>query len=79
MTFRIVKNAEDALKNDLIKGLSAKYNDIDVKISVGKNSGEFYIIGVTVWIYPSGYHLDPKRIENICEERLSAECSVVYK
>ena len=74
-----VKNAENSLKSELMKELSAKYDDIDVKISVGKNGEEFYIIGVTVFLYPSGYHLEPKRIKSFCENRLLAECSIVYK
>jgi hypothetical protein len=74
-----VKNAEEELKNDIIKATSAKYNDIGVKIILAQNSDEFYIDRVVVYIYPSGYDLEPKRISEICRGKLGIACDIIYK
>ena len=74
-----VKNACDSIKNEIIKGTSAKYDDIDIRIITNKNGDEFYIEKVSVLIYPSGYALDPDRIVRICERRLGRGCEIIYK
>ena len=74
-----VENAEDSLKNDIIKGTSIKYNDVDVKIKLEKNGDEFYIDGIIVYLYGSGYTADPKRIYDVCRDRLGRECTIIYK
>ena len=74
-----LKNAEESLKNDIIKEISANYEDIDVCVDVKQNGDDFYINKVLIYIYPSGYAKDPKRIKAICENRFSAECEIIYR
>lgn len=74
-----IKNVEETLKNDIIQGNSAKLDDIDVNIIVDKNSDEYYISEVVVYIYPSGYGIDPNKIEALCQERLGHKATIVYK
>ena len=74
-----LKNAEEALKNDIIKEISAKYDDADVKIELGKSGDEFYINKIFVYLYPAAYSADPRVIEDMCESRFEAECVIVYK
>ena len=74
-----VKNAEETLKNDIIKALSIKSDAVDVKIELGENCGEFYINRVIVYLYPSAYATEPKKIREICENRLGAACEIIYK
>ena len=74
-----IKIAEENLKNAIIKGTSASLDDIDIKILVERNSDEFYIDRIIAYIYPSGYDLDPKKIDKICRNELGKECSIVYK
>ncbi len=74
-----IKNAEQTLKNEIIKELSAKNDSIDVKIITDNNSEDFYIKVISVTIYPSGYTLNPREISSICVSRLGAECEFVYK
>ena len=74
-----LKNAEESLKNDIIEEVSAKYDDIDVKIELCENGDDFYINKIFVYLYPSAYGLDPKKIENLCVSRFEAECVIVYK
>jgi hypothetical protein len=79
VNYTTLKSTEEILKNDIIKGTLTKFDDIDIEISLGKNSGEFYIDEVTVYLYRSGYALDPKKIGEICQKRLGEECKIVYK
>lgn len=74
-----LNNAEEALKNDIIKELSAKYGDIDVKIDIKENNDGFYIDKVLVFIHPAGYSLDPDRIAEVCRKRLGKKCDIIYK
>ena len=74
-----IKIAEENLKNAIIKGTSASLDDIDIKILVERNSDEFYIDRIIAYIYPSGYDLDPKKIDKICRNELGKECSIIYK
>ena len=74
-----LKNAEEMLKSKIIKELSGNHNDIDVNISLGNNGDEFYIEHVVVYIYPSGYMLNPDKIYDVCENELGKTCDIVYK
>lgn len=74
-----VKNAEESVKCDIIKATSASIDDIDVKIILGKNSDEFYINRVIVYVYPSGYSIEPKQVDKVCRERLGVGCDFIYK
>ena len=74
-----LKNAEEALKNDIIQAVSAKYDDIDVKILLNKSSDEIYIDKINVFIYPSGYSIDPDAVKKVCRGRLGKECNIIYK
>ena len=74
-----IENAEEILKNDIIQGTLAKYDDLDVKIFIEKNGDDFYIDRVSVFIYPSGYSIDPDKIINICKNSLGKECNIIYK
>ena len=74
-----LENAEKMLKNEITTKLSAKYDDIDVDIILGKNGDEFYIKRVVVFIYPSGYKLNPDKICNVCENELGKVCDIIYK
>lgn len=79
LNFATVKNAEASLKSDIIKELSAKYEDVDVKIELNDNSDEIYIKRIVVYIYPSGYASDPKKIKKLCQNKLGMSCDIVYK
>ena len=79
VNYTTLKSTEEILKNNIIKGTLTKFDDIDIEISLGKNSGEFYIDEVVVYLYRSGYALDPKKIGEICQKRLGEECKIVYK
>ena len=74
-----VAEAENALKNDVIKELNGDYEDIDIRIFAKEKSGEIYIERAEIIIYPSGLSLDPHFIENYISQRLKCECTVVYK
>ena len=74
-----IENAEETLKNEIIKELSTKSDALDVKIITDKSGDDFYIKKITVTLYPSGYALDPRAISDICRSRLGAECDFVYK
>lgn len=74
-----VKNAELELKNEILSEIKAKNEGFDLNIILGENSGEIYIRCVQVIFYPSGYHIDPRVIENICLSRLKCECEFFYR
>ena len=74
-----LENAEEILKSDIIKEISAKYEDIDVKIELLKNGDEFYINKIFVYLYSSAYGTDPEEIKNLCRSRFEAECVIVYR
>ena len=74
----VIKNAEKSLKNEIISELNAGYDDFNVDIILDKNSDEYYIKCVTVTLYPSGYDLDPRKIEKICFSRLECACEFFY-
>lgn len=73
-----VDNAEDTLKNDIIREFSAHYDDIDVELEVSVSSDEIYITNVRLEIHPSGALLDPHEIKKYLEDRLQCPCTVVY-
>ena len=72
-------NAEKSLKEKIITETKAKDADFDVNIILKENSGEFYIDGVRVYFYPSGYDIDPRKVEKICFSELGCECEFFYK
>ena len=72
------KNAENALKNEIIQALSAKDDAIDISIELCEKSDVFYISAVEVLIHPSGLALDPRDIEKCILERVECECWFVY-
>lgn len=74
-----LQNAEESLKNDIIKEVSAKYDDVDVKIELLENDDEIYINKIFVYLYPSAYGKNPRMIENVCKRRFEAECVIVYR
>lgn len=74
-----IEIAEQSLKNDIIREASAKSDDIDVIISIGENSDKFYIDTVSVIIYPSGYHLNPDKIDAVCRDKLDKGAEFIYK
>lgn len=74
----VLLNAEASLKNQIISELNASNEDFELKIIVGYNSDEKYIKRVRVNFYPSGYSIDPKRIEKICFSSLGCECEFFY-
>ncbi len=74
----VADNAENALKNDIIREFSARYDDIDVEIEVSASSDEIYILSVWLKIHPSGVLLDPHEIKKYLEDRLQCPCTVVY-
>ena len=74
-----VENAENSLKNDIIKGVSAKYDDIDVKIILSEAGDEFYISDIVVYLYSGAYTVNPKSIREICVSKLGKECKIIYK
>lgn len=74
-----VSNAEELLKTKIVQALSAKYEDFDLQIGILKSNDEFYIDKITVTLYPSGYDLDPRRIEAICKSELDAGCEFIYR
>ena len=73
------KNAEETLKSEIITELRAKSEDIDVDIILDKSSDEIYIKSVYVFFYPSGYDIDPKKVEKICFSALGCGCEFFYK
>lgn len=79
LNYATVENAEKNLKDEVISRTSANTEDIDVKILISENSGEYYIDDVVVYLYRSGYDLDPKIIDEICQNRLSKGCTIIYK
>jgi hypothetical protein len=74
-----LKNVEESLKNDILKGNSVSADGVDVRIVLNNNGDEFYIKEVRAYIYPSGYALDPKKINEICKNKLGTECNIIYK
>lgn len=74
-----LNNAEDMLEGDIIKELLAKPGDIDVRIDVKEKDNGFYIDKVLIFIYPSGYFLNPDKINSICQKRLGENCDIIYK
>ncbi len=74
----VIKNAEESLKNEIIAEMNAGVNDFDISIRLEKNSDEFYTKSVLVTFYPSGYDLDPRKIEKICSSRLECSCEFFY-
>jgi hypothetical protein len=79
MTDAQVTETRQCQKNDIIKEASAKFEDIDVAISIRKSGDEFYIEKVCVYIYSSGYSLDPDKIDAVCRDRLGVGATIVYK
>jgi hypothetical protein len=75
----MLKNVEESLKNDILKGNSVSADGVDVRIILNNNGDEFYIKEVRAYIYPSGYALDPKKINEICKNKLGTECNIIYK
>ena len=73
------KNAEDALKSKIITETNGKEEDACVDIILNKNSDEIYIERVFVYLYPSGYDIDPKKVKKICFSELGCECEILYK
>ena len=74
-----LENAEETLKNDIIKAFSIKYDAVEVAIVLDKNSDEFYIKRIMVYLYPSGYGADPQKIRDICKSTLGVTCDIIYK
>ena len=74
----IIKNAEKDLKREIISSLSAKDEDFDLEIVLDKNSDEFYIKKIFVTFYPSGYDIDPLKVEKICFFAYKCECEFFY-
>ncbi len=73
-----IENAENILKGEILEGVSAKNDDIDVRLVTEDNSGEISILKVEVTIYPSGLTIDPRRIENYVQDRLGCPCEFFY-
>ena len=73
------KSAEESLKNKIITELNAKVEDVDVDIILDKSSDEIYIKSVYVLFYPSGYDIDPKKVEKICFSAFGCGCEFFYK
>lgn len=73
-----LKNAEIALKSEIIKELSLQNDSINVNIVTENKSDEICIESVEVIIYPSGLYADPREIEECVEERLGCPCSFFY-
>ncbi len=73
-----IENAEIKLKSEIIKEISAKDEDFDVKIITETSSGEIYISSVRVTIYKSGLSIDPKLIENFIFDSLGCQTVFFY-
>ena len=72
------KNAEENLKNDIIKELDLKNESFDIQIVLGEESVEKYIDRVEVIIYPEGIEIDPHGIEKYIKSRLNCPVVIIY-
>lgn len=72
------KTLENILKNEIIQEFDAKYEDIDIEISIEEKSDEFYISEVFLKIHASGVLLDPHAMKEYVDLRLSCDSTVVY-
>ena len=74
-----LSNTQEELEGKIIQELSGKYGDVGVKIELGENGNEVYIKRIIVYIYSSGYALDPEKIKNVCQNELGKTCDIIYK
>lgn len=72
-------NVENELKAKIITETKAECNDVDVDIILGQNGDEFYIDSIEVVFYPSGYDIDPRKVEKICFSEFGCKCKFFYR
>lgn len=72
------ENAEERLKNEIIKALSLKNDSFDINIIIGNKSDEKYIEKIELIIYADGIGVDPHAVSNYIDERIGCETQVIY-
>ncbi len=72
------ENAEEILKNDIIKELDLKNDSFDIRIVIDKIGDEYSISRTELIIYALGIAIDPHNVKNYIETRLECDCEVIY-
>ena len=72
------QNAENIIKNDMLKEFNADEQDFDIRLDNEIISDEIYISGILLEIHPSGVALDPRQMKKYLEDRLECPCTIVY-
>lgn len=72
------ENAQQILKNEIIKEFSLQNDSFELKIVFDNKSEEICISHVELVIYPSGIQINPHSIEEYVSTRLGCECYTIY-